>query len=69
MQANARVGKADPVGQVKSAGARPCLAPCLHNDFTAPVAPGRDAGFAAIWRVFCRFGWRHILIGESSHDG
>ena len=69
MQASAGVEKADPVGQVKSAGARPCLAPCLHNDFSVPVAPGRDARFAAIRRVCCRPGWRHILMGESSHDG
>lgn len=69
MQANAGMGKADPVGQVKRVGATPRVAPCLHNDFPVPVAPGRDAGFAAIRRVCYRSGWRHILMGEYSHDG
>lgn len=69
MQANAGVGKADPVGQVERAGARPCLALCLHNEFPVPVAPGRDAGISGIRRVCYRSGWRHILKGEYSHDG
>lgn len=69
MQAWAGAVIADPVGQGKSAGARPCLSPCLHNGFPVPAAPGRDAGFLVIVCVCDRSGWRHVLMGESSHDG
>lgn len=65
MQAAARVGKADPVGQDKRVGARLCLAPCLHNEFWVPVAPDRDAGFGVISSICSRSSWRHILFGES----
>ena len=69
MQAGARVGRADPVGQDKRVGARLCLAPCLHNNFPVPIAPGRDAGFGVIFSIRSRSSWRHILFGESSDDG
>ena len=43
MQSVARNSEADPVGQDKTLGARPCLTPCLHIDFLAPFAWLRDA--------------------------
>jgi len=63
-QRRANRQQVNPVGQVKSVGARPCLAPCLHNYFPVPVAPARDTGFPLFYSVFSRSGWRHIPTGE-----
>jgi hypothetical protein len=69
VQAGAGISKADPLGQVKRAGARPRLSPCLHNDFPVPFAPGRDTGFSTIASSCNRSGWRHTPRGESADDG
>ena len=69
VQAGAGISKADPLGQVKRAGARPCLAPCLHNEFSVPFAPGRDTGFSTIASSCSRSGWRHTPRGEPADDG
>lgn len=64
MQADARTMKADPVGQVKRGGATPWVTPCLHNGFSAPSAPGRDAAFCQIPCTGCRLGWRQAQEAE-----
>jgi hypothetical protein len=69
MQSVARNSEADPVGQDKTLGARPCLTPCLHIDFQAPFARFRDARRTDVvprsyWRL-----WGRQVVGGGLASG
>ena len=68
MRAGAEAERIGGVGQDKRAGARPCLEPCLHNDFPVPFAPGRGALWVRIACAEHRFSGRHDLSGDAPHD-